>query len=308
MLMKLKHAQVVLLVAFALWTAWGGCMALAGDEQLDTATVRANLGRWIASQDNSSPDEAARRVDIQKVVPVKSESLSLFAVRLAISPPPGVEAVPSMGVMVFDASGQYRLKGMTRLATGEDLMSAARRDAMRFDLPVDFGRVLADFGGPHEVVLVSDAFCPHCRQAWAALKQLRAHIGKLRVVHLPLVGHEGAEALGWALDFAADKGLDAVGMADFAMVSVTPPGGGLFQGMDAALGALEPLFAKYPVLRDRLGAPEAAWELLRAKYGPDNGRDRQRCWRMGLGAVPCVFVDGYLMHGVNVNELRALLQ
>ena len=309
MRMKPKSMCAALLAVLLMCAAWspGAALAGAGAARLDVEAARSNLAQWMAKREKGSPAEVAKRIDIQKVVPVKDGPLSLFAVRLAVAPPAGVEAVPTMGVMILDAGGKYRFKGMTSLATGADLMSAAQREAMRFDLPADFGRVLADFGGPHEVVVVSDAFCPHCRKTWADLKSLRSRIGKLRVVHLPLVGHEGAEAVGWVLDFAADKGMDAVGMADYAMSAIDPPGGGLFRGMDAAVGALESLFAKYPSLRERLGAPEAAWELLRAQYGPDNGRDRQRCWRMGLDVVPSVFVDGVLLRGYDGKRLKKLL-
>lgn len=281
--------------------------AAAGQARLDEAAVRANLARWVARQEGAKAQDVEGRIHIERVVPVQDSPLPLFAVRLLIAPPAAGGGVPKVGVMLFDASGTYRFKGLNRLATGEDLVRGAMVEAMRHDLPAGFGHELADLGGGHDVVLVSDPFCPYCRKVWAALKKQRGRIGALRLVHLPLVGHEGSQALGWALDYAADQGMDAVAVADYVMSSLEQPGGGMFQGMDAALGALEALFAEYPAFAERLGPPEAAWKTLEAQYGPDNGRDRQLCFRLGLDAVPAVFVDGVLLRGYDPKRLRAML-
>lgn len=307
--MAMKKTVIALVVMLVLGASYATVLAAdtSGGARLDEHAVRANLSQWMAKQENASPGAMESRIVIERVVPVQGGPLPLFAVRLLLHPPQGVEGAPKSGVMVFDASGTYRFSGLNELATGADLIHAARTEAMRYALPADFGRKLADFGGTHEVVLVSDPFCPHCRKLWVELKKYRPRIGVMRLVHLPLVGREGSEALGWGVDHAIAKGMDAVAVAEYIMGGIEQPGGGLFQGMDAAVGALEVLFEKYPEFRQQLGAPEAAWELLRAQYGPVDGKDRQRCWRMGLGAVPAVFVDGVLVRGYNPARLRQLL-
>lgn len=304
--MKGRKAACGLLAALLAWSALV-CGAFAADPQLDVQAFRTNAARWMAAAEGVKPEDILARMEVQRVVPVERGPLQLFAVRISVRPPHGVDGVPKVGNMLVDRTGAYRFSGMTDLPTGADLVRGAMDEAMRFDLPGDFGRTLAEFGGGHEVVVVSDPFCPHCRRQWAELRKLRKRIGALKVVHLPLVGGAGSEALGWAVDYARSQGMDALKISDFIMSSMEPPGGGVFKGQDAAVGALEDLFKQFPEFRKRLGAPEAALEILRGGYSEAGGRDRARTWRYGLGSVPCAFIDGILVRGFNPVKLQEML-
>lgn len=279
--------------------------ALAGSA-LDVEALRANLVRWVASREGKAPADVAGRIAVQRVVPVSGAPLDLFAVRLSILPPPGVQGVPSVAPILVDATGAYRFGAIYDLGRGTVAGSAAMEEAMRFELPADFGTPLASLGGPRDLVLVSDPFCPHCRNIWKALMDSRQAVGSLRLATLPLVGREGARAVGWAVAWAADHGQDALAVAEYAMTSLERPGGGLFEGRDAALGALADLSARFPDLG--LGAPEQALETLRAAYEGASARDGGLAWAMGLDAVPAVFVDGLLLKGDDPDRLLRVLR
>jgi len=287
-----------LILALALLTALHSPLSASG---LDTALLRANVTARAGLAD--SPE----RVVIEKIVPVGEEPAAFYAVRVSLLPPKGKKAPAVVRPMVVDATGRFLAEGLVDLGTGLPAADDALREVLRHDLPADFGRtVWSGKPGGRAVVLVSDPFCPYCRQLFNYLSTRKARLTELRLVHRP-TGQAASLALcmmlDYALDHAAELGTDPWEVTAFIYGAVPDD---MAKGADAPRRALAAVMERFPALK-ALGTPEQAVDTLNASYGRSMKAMVESTYPYGIATVPYVFVDGVMLQGFNKNLLNQLL-
>lgn len=270
---------------------------------LDVDALRAN----IMARSGLAGD--AGRVVVEKIVPVGGkEPAKFYAVRVALLPPDGQVAPPLVRPVLVDASGTFAVEGLVNMATGAPAAEDEFREVLRYDLPAGFGRtVWTGKPGGKTIVLVSDPFCPYCRQLFNYLATRKARISELRMVHRP-TGMAASLAscmiLDYALDHAAETGVKPWDVASFIYGGLPET---LAKGMQAPLQVLDAIMLKFPGLTV-LGTPEQAVDKLNEAYGVAMKNTVESTYPYGITTVPYVFIDGVLLQGFNKNLLNMLLE
>ncbi len=290
--------SVLLLVLFLLTAS--PAAALAGG--LDVGALRTGIALRAGLGDDPG------RVVIEKAVPVGGkEPAAFYAVRASVRPPKGEVAPYAVRPMLVDAAGAYLVGGLADVATGAPAAEQALREALRYDLPEDFGRTIwkGEPGGK-TVVLVSDPFCPYCRQLFKYLGAKRSRITRLRLVHRPAglaASLASCMIMDYALDNARARKIDPWQVASFIYGGVPET---MAKHPQGPLLVLEEIMKKFPALND-LGTPEQAVDKLNAAYSAAMQATVESTYPYGITTVPCAFVDGVPLQGFNKDLLNLLL-
>jgi len=280
----------------------------AGMNRLPAVLDEAALKQGIAlrlrtargTKDERFRQMTADHVSIEKKIPIHTGSLSVFAVRLKISPPiPDLS--PEFITLVVDDTGTVQFGGIQELATGDNLAKAAVDQLQAVDindLPADFGKVIYTGSGPHNVIVVSDPFCPHCRRGWEFIQLNLDRIHTLRLAHFPL--SPSAETAGLAMADAYHRQFMEFDVIDFTYTELNPS--------QAPVDILSQYMDAFPDLAEQWGAtPEAALTHLKEKYLLEIKTQQQTVRALGIHSTPVFFVNNTFIKGFNSQKMDAAM-
>ncbi|TYT76338.1 DsbA family protein [Desulfobotulus mexicanus] len=241
------------------------------------------------------PDQV--RVDQQ--IPIKFKDSVLFAVKVAlILPPP--ENKEEVLLLVVDAGGQMQFTDIQDLASGRSLFEEPMSVLRRIEkLPADFGKQLFQGSGMNELVVVSDPFCPYCRQGWAFLKGQREKMKSLRLVHFPL--NRISELVCMALADAEARDFKVLEMTDFVY--------GELHYIQDPKAIVNQFMKAFPELKKNWGEDaDSALNYLESKYADKVRKERMDAQALGIQSTPIFFVNGYMVEGFRADKLGELLK
>ncbi|TWI63935.1 protein-disulfide isomerase [Desulfobotulus alkaliphilus] len=242
-----------------------------------------------------SPD----RVRVDQQIPIKFKENVLFAVKVAlILPPP--DNREEVLLLVVDAEGQMQFTDIQDLSSGRSLFEEPMALLRRIEkLPADFGKPLFQGSGVNEVVVVSDPFCPYCRQGWTFLKKERERMQSLRLVHFPL--NRISELVCMALADAEARNFKVLEITDFVYEELR-----FIQDPKAILNQF---MTAFPELKKNWGEDaDTALAHLESKYADKVRKERMDAQALGIQSTPVFFVNGYMVEGFRADKLGELLK
>ena len=303
-----------------LFLAFLGCMALFShtasaaqevDEQALRAAVTERVNMILAERGQGSmiPVEA---VTVEKVQPVQVRGISLYAVKLSLKASGSAKGIfpePEEMVVLTDASGTVQFGMVTDIATGDDVAMVQAAALTRTEFPVHLAKPYLTGTGQKEVTLVTDPFCPYCRQALTFLTERLSRIANLKLVHLPLAMHPGAEAAAWVMEFAREEAKDlyqqVVGFAYSGLQTPADADGTGLQGDAAQKHVIRQFIEQFPTLAKQ--PADAFLYYLKGKYEPQDISTRKILQKLRITGTPAVIIDGQAVHGFDPKELDARL-
>jgi protein-disulfide isomerase len=272
---------------------------------LDEKALKAGIAQRLRTA-RGVKDERFRQitsdhVTVEKKIPVQIATLTVFAVKLKITPPVP-ELFPEFITLVVDGSGTIQLGGIQELATGTDLAKEAveQLQSVEFhDLPADFGKPIYAGTGPHTVILVSDPFCPHCRRGWEFIKTNLDRIHTLRLAHFPL--SPAAETAGMVMADAYHRETQVFDIIDFTYSRLEPS--------QDLLKILAQYMEEFPDLAAQWGkkTPEEALTYLKARFLPEIKAEQHTIRSLGIHSTPIFFVNQTFIKGFNEQKMEAAM-
>ncbi len=273
---------------------------------LDEAALKTGIAHRLrtarGTRDDRFTNFTADQVGIEDAIPVHTPApeMTWFAVKLKIQPMV-TDARPEFITLVVDPTGTLQIGSIQDLATGADLMKNAVDRLQTVDvkdLPPDFGKEIYSGSGPHTVIVISDPFCPHCRQAWDHIKLNLDRIKTLRLAHFPLNPASEAACLVMADAFVRQELVFEVIDFTYSLLNKT-------QDPQEIITQYMELF---PEPAQAWGDdPAAALAYLTQKH-LDNVRAEQNTVRtLGIHSTPIFFVNDTFIKGFNVQKMEGAM-
>lgn len=298
-----------------------GCMALftqttafAG-QGLDERTLRAAVAERVnlilaeRGQEAVIPVEA---VTVEKVQPVQVRDITLYAVKLSLKAGGSVNGVftePEEMVVLTDDTGTVQFGMVTDIATGDEVAMVQAASLTRAEFPSHIAKPYLIGKGGKEVILVTDPFCPYCRKALDHLTERLHLISSLKLVHLPLAMHPGAEAAAWIMEFAREEAKalyqQVVGFAYSGLQTPTSSDGTALQGDDAQKNVIKQFIRHFPDLTKQ--PLDAFLYYLKGKYEPQDLSTRKILQKLRITGTPAVIIDGQTVHGFDPKGINSRL-
>ncbi len=303
-----------------LFLAFLGCMALfahtasAGqvlDEQAlrEAVTERVNMILAERGQESIVPVDA---VTVEKVQPVQVRGISLYAVKLSLNAggsANGIFTEPEEMIVLTDASGTVQFGMVTDIASGDDVAMVQAAALTKMYFPSHLAKPYLAGTGQKEVTLVTDPFCPYCRQALTFLTERLSLVANLKLVHLPLAMHPGAEAAAWVMEFAREEATElyrqVVGFAYAGLQTPAAADGTGLQGDAAQKHVIRQFIEQFPTLAKQ--PADSFLYYLKGKYEPQDISTRKILQKLRITGTPAVIIDGQAVHGFDPKELDARL-
>lgn len=268
-------------------------------------TLLVDQGRGDAAQKIT-----ADAIGIDKLQPVQVGAIELYAVKLSLRPEDPL-VLPETMTLLTDASGTMQFGMVADLATGQEAAMSQAADITRVDLPEHLPKVLSTGSGIHEVVLISDPFCPYCREAASYLLDNLHHIATLKLVHLPLPMHPGADAATWIMEYsrdAQDSNADPLAVMRYAYTGLQAPAQELSADV-ARKEVVAQFLTQFPALargaQDK--SPEALLYYLKGRYEAETVAAISALQRLQITGTPYMVVDGKPVRGFDKSLLEKLL-
>lgn len=304
--------------------AFFGCMmlfsqtAVFAGEGLDELTLRAAIAERVnlilaergQGQQGLVPVEA---ITVEKVQPVQVRDMALYAVKLRLNAGGAVNGVftePEEMIILTDVTGTVQFGMVTDIATGDEIamVQAASLTSMAF--PEHLAKPFLTGQGKRNVTVVSDPFCPYCRQAISFLTTQLPLIANLKLVHLPLAMHPGAEAAAWVMEFAREEvGNLYKQVVDFSYSALKTPTGSDGKGLsgdDAQKDVIKQFIRNFPTLTNQ--PLDAFLYYLKGKYEPQDLSTRRALQKLRISGTPVVIIDGQAVHGFDQKEISSRLK
>lgn len=265
---------------------------------LDTAALKKAIAqRTVASWGDEDPYYKRFRADqvaIEKEIPIQAGDLSLFAVKAVLKAPRGAQDEALF--LVVDSTGQLQFSDVLDVKTGHSFCKEALAEVRRIEkLPDDFGTLIYEGRGRHDLVVISDPFCPYCRKGWQFFQSERKKIRSLKVVHFPL--HSHSELVCMALLDAEVRKERVLEMVDFAYNT-------LKQTAEPE-GMIEQFFDAFPNLKTIWGKDaKSAMAYLEKNYREKVNEETRTAQRLGIKATPVFFIDGHMIEGYHEKQIR----
>lgn len=305
---------------FCLWVLCavliGVAPGLAAAAQLDEPglqkAVSARLGRVLTENGQKAvalkftPDN----VRIDKRQAVRVGAVELYAVQLSLIHP-DASSLPDTMTLLTDASGTIQFGMVADLSTGQEAALAQATEITRMRLPDALSQPLTTGTGSHDVAFVSDPFCPFCRQAASYLLERLDRIASLKIAHLPLPMHPGADAATWIMEYATERqsaGVDPLAVMRYAYAQLQIPSQGT--SPDAARKEVVAQFLEqFPALAADIGSPspETFLYILKGKYEAQSADTAAQLQRLQITGTPFILVDGQPVRGFDKARLEKLL-
>lgn len=264
------------------------------------ALKKAIAARTVASWGEQDPyykTFGVGQVTIEKEIPILKNGFSFFAVK-AILKTPGDEPDEIL-FLVVDSTGQLQFSDVLDVKTGQSLFRETLTELRKIEkLPENFGTLIFEGKGKHDLVVVSDPFCPYCRKGWVFFQEKREKIRSLKMAHLPL--HTQSEIVCMALldsEIRRDKALE---MADFAYTTLkqTAESGDLIKQFMAAFPHLKKVWGK---------DSKSAVDFLEKNYRDKIGQEVRLIQGLGIKATPVFFIDGQMIEGYHEQRILELM-
>ena len=288
-----------------------GAAPQLNEEALRSAVI-SRLGRVLTE---NGQDAVARKllsdnVRIDKLQPVRVGAVDLFAVRLSLHHP-DASSLPDTMTLLTDASGTIQFGMVADLATGQEAALSQATEITRIQLPDTLLKPLAVGTGTHDVIFVSDPFCPFCRQAASYLLESLDRIASLKIVHLPLPMHPGADAATWIMEYATERqsaGVDPLAVMRYAYAQLRIPAQGTSPDT-ARKDVVTQFLEQFPALAAGLetSSPETFLYILKGKYEAQSADTAAQLQRLQITGTPFILVDGQSVRGFDKSRLEKLL-
>lgn len=250
-------------------------------------------------RDSRFQQTTAQNVTIEKSLPIDTPGGMLYGVRFRVSTPTA-EKESEVITLIVDPSGSLIYPDVQDLATGKSLV----RDAMSSlrvieHIDPNYGKEIYRGAGQHDVILISDPFCPHCRKAWSWIVENKAKIRSLRVAQFPLSA--ASEMACMAMNDLKTLGTNPFEVEDYAYTFLNPsndPKAVVRQFMDG--------FAEFKKANGE--DVDAVLKKLEGKYQKIVQKERADAQAIGVMSTPEIFVDGKMVDGFNVVKLNEMIK
>lgn len=299
-----------------------GCLALfsqatafagQGLDQLSLRTAVAERVNRILAERGTGQMVAisADAVTVEKVYPVQIQGIALYAVKLSLQAGGNVKGVftePEEMIILTDQSGTVQFGMVTDIASGDEAAMVQAASLTRLEFPARLAKPYLTGTGQKEVTLVTDPFCPYCRQALAYLVNQLPFIARLNLAHLPLAMHPGAEAAVWIMEFAREEAGELYKqIVDFAYSALRIPAeDGDGEPKDAAQkNVVKQFLDKFPKLTRQ--PRDAFLYYLKGKYEPQDLAARRELQKLRISGTPVIIIDGQAVHGFDQKEIDSRL-
>ncbi|MBI5594388.1 MAG: hypothetical protein HY881_28400 [Deltaproteobacteria bacterium] len=262
-------------------------------EKIVSRVQKANVGKNAAYKNFDS-----KMVIVEKKITFQSSGLMLYGVKLKILPVlPGQKN--EYLYLVVDPSLTVQYSDILDMETGANILNQITTELRRIDLPEKgIGSETYKGGGSHQIVLISDPFCPYCRQVWGYLLQHKDKINLLKLAHYPV--NTISETACAVLEFARQKQLNYFDIVNFSYTKMN--------FSKSPVEILSQYTAEFPALKECWGQDlEAAVQKLRAEFLPIIQREQSEIKDMGLSGTPITFVDGVMINGANFPTFDELM-
>ncbi len=270
--------------------------------ELDEAALRAAVAVRIRAtrglQEERFKKFSQEQVRIDKTIPLHFDDMTFFAVKASLVPMPAGTPAESL-LMVVDKSGTLHIDDIQDLASGTSLVQAALQRLVQIDdIPADFGKEIFKSSGPHDVIAVSDPFCPHCRKGWDYFTSHRDKIRTFRLAHFPL--DRSSAIVCMVLADAGKRSFDMFEIVEFAYTHL--------QKAQTVEGILDQFISFFPELAQKWGDDTSqAVAYLDEKYSERIQADRDRILELGIHSIPVYAVNGRIFKGFETGELDGAL-
>jgi protein-disulfide isomerase len=304
---------VMTLAPAVVLAASDGCL---GDEcgfKLDREAFKKTVAQRLTvglKQQGNDVQYPTDNIEIVKTVPFSvGDDYSFVAVRVILNPVDEAHR-PAENVLVVDPGGRIMFGDIQDLVSGEDLAFKASSLVKKEKLPPGFGAEAVSGNGDAEVVMVSDPICPYCKKAFAYFMNHLDRIETVKLVHLPLPSHPGAEAASAAIIYARDNDIQPEEVARFAYLDLDnpqPEGETQEERVEnARQNVLDQLTEAFPKLAESLGDDPLA--TLMAATEDDREAHQKMASEKGLTFTPVIYVDGVRIDGFKESAVAQALQ
>ncbi|CAK7027338.1 MAG: hypothetical protein DELT_02628 [Desulfovibrio sp.] len=247
-------------------------------------------------------------VTIEKVQPVQVRDITLYAVKLSLKANGTVRGVftePEEMIVLTDETGTLQFGMVTDIATGDEVAMIQALSLTQMEFPAHLAKPFLTGTGAHDVTLVTDPFCPYCRQALDYLTAQLPLIANLKLAHLPLAMHPGADAAAWIMEFAREEAKDLykqiVEFAYSALRTPTNSDGAALRGDDAQKNVIQQFIRQFPKLTKQ--PLDAFLFYLKGKYEAQDLSTRRALQKLRISGTPVVIIDGQAVHGFDQKEI-----
>jgi protein-disulfide isomerase len=237
-------------------------------------------------------------VIVEKKIPFQVLNQTLFGVRLKILPVLPNQKHEFLNLVV-DPTLAVQYPDILDMETGASLFHQVMTELRRITLPEkSMGSEIYKGSGSHQIVLISDPFCPYCRQVWAYLVDHKDKIKSLKMVHYPI--QSASETACAVLEFARQKRLNIFDIIHFSYTRLN--------SSDSPSEMLEQYAAEFPLLKKYWGNDlDAAANKLQNEYLPAIHKEQSEAKDLGIVGTPVTFVGGYMIEGGNFPKFDELL-
>ena len=269
---------------------------------LDDAKLKEKILSRIQNA-NAGKNDSYKNVDISKIIverkiPFQVLGQTLFAVRLKILPMLP-EQINEFLYLVVDPTLTVQYPDIINLDTGTSILSQVMMDLRRIKLPEKgFGSEVYKGGGVHQIVLISDPFCPYCRHVWEYLFQHKDKIKSLKMSYYPI--HTVSAIACAVLDFALQKHMNIFDIINFSYTKLNPS--------ESPTDVLKQYAAAFPLFKSYWGDDlNTAAQKLQAEYLPMIQKEQIEEKNLGIMGTPVTFIDGYMVEGGNIPKFNELM-
>ena len=262
-------------------------------EKIVSRVQRANAGK----------NDAYKNFDVSKVVVEKKIAFqivgqTLYAVRIKILP-----ALPDQLneflYLVVDPTLTVQYSDILDMNTGFTALNQVMMELRRVPLPEKgLGNEVYKGAGTHDIVLISDPFCPYCRHVWEYLFQHKDKLKSLKMSYYPI--HTESEIACAVLEFARQKGINMFDVINFSYTRLNSG--------KSPVDILKQYAAEFPALKKDWGNNlDAMAKKLQTEYLPAIQKEQLDAKNIGIMGTPVTFVDGYMIEGGNFPKFNELM-
>ena len=260
--------------------------------------VQATLRGRVSGVENFGPD----KVKIENKKKVKVGKYELYAVKLQLMPFKKGQKPGEMSLLV-DSSGKIAFPDVQDISKGQSLVEDAMDEINRIELDKNFGEVFFKGKGKHEVVFISDPFCPYCRRAFNYLAGKKDEMKEWKIVHMPLSFHRGANVATWVMEYAHDKNIKFQDVVKFAYNGLSMPREKDLQKAEKAV--LKQFANKFPELGFK--DIDKVYSELKQQYDGKVKQNIKIANSLGVRGTPGIFIDGIKVRGFNKPKIEKIL-
>jgi len=269
--------------------------------ELNKSAFKKNIASRVENAIKKTKPDAQidikpRHIELNRVVPTSvkldNHQMDLYAVRASLQAP-GRNRQSSIK-MIVDQSGELEFT-IKQVTSGGSLMQSAKDQINKVTIPSELGQSIYSQGSGHELVLVSDPFCPYCKKALDFFLEHKDKISDFRIVHLPYKHKKGSSVASWAMMDGAGK-VDPVKLVQFAYSELDPVKAD--SAAERNKNIIKQFIQKFPKLKDKWGDAEQARYYLKGKYEQKLQTEARKAKsKLGVQATPGVFIDGVPVKG-----------